>query len=79
MDYDLNENTFEVSNFRCYLADFGAAGGPIYGGTPLYAGPRAFENSLKDLFSIGRMAMEFFLDPQGKNQLLKKLMTLTTQ
>ena len=35
------------------------------GGTPMYAGPRTYEEDQKDLFSVGRMASEMFMDPEG--------------
>ena len=47
-----------------FLGDWGSAGYP--GGTPMYAGPRTYEYSSKDLFSFGRLALELFLEPQGK-------------
>ena len=53
------------------VADWGSAkvgtdGGVFYGGTPVYAGPKTFEDSVnKDLFSFGRLAMELFMDKSG--------------
>ena len=63
VDYDLNDTA--VSNFRCYLADWGSSGDHL-GGTPMYAGPRTYEDTSKDLFSCGRLALELFLQPKGK-------------
>ena len=63
VDYDYNAAT--VSNFRCYLADWGTAGN-YKGGTPMYAGPRTYENISKDLFSCGQLALELFLAREGK-------------
>ena len=63
VDYDYNGAW--VSNFRCNLADWGTAG-DHRGGTPMYAGPRTYKNLHKDLFSFGRLALELFLEPQGK-------------
>ena len=64
VDYDIKGGV--ASNFRSILADWGTAGG-YSGGTPLYAGPRTYESDFKDLFSIGRMALELFLDQKGKS------------
>ena len=51
------------------VADWGSAsfeeGGSFLGGTPVYAGPRTFEDLNKDLFSFGRMAMELIMDKSG--------------
>ena len=75
VDYD-NYND-EVSNFRCVLGDWGTSGFYHMGGTPMYAGPRTFTRKYKDLFSIGRLALEMFLEPKGKvNFTLKFLSTL---
>ena len=47
-------------------ADVGYESGEFFGGTPVYAGPRTFDNYLdKDLFSFGRLAMELFMDKSG--------------
>ena len=54
-----------MSNFKCYLADWGTAG-DYRGGTPMYAGPRTYEEMNKDLFSTVRLALELFLDRTGK-------------
>ena len=64
VDYDLNGTS--VSNFKCYLADWGTSGSIYAGGTPMYAGPNTFGDGGRDLFSFGRMALEMFLEPQGK-------------
>ena len=56
-----------MSNFSSILADWGTAGGDHYGGTPLYAGPRTYELSHKDIFTFGRLALELF--EKGKSQL----------
>ena len=66
VDYDYKDGV--VSNFKCILADFGTAGFFHKGGTPLYAGPRTYEDQAKDLFSFGRLALELFLDQKGKSQ-----------
>ena len=66
VDYEDNSGT--VSNFACFLADWGTAGTEHLGGTPLYAGPRTYELEFKDLFSFGRLALELFLDRKGKSQ-----------
>ena len=52
------------------VADWGSAfvgdgGGKFLGGTPVYAGPRTFIAFKKDLFSLGRIAMELLLDKKG--------------
>ena len=65
VDYDFDDETETVTNFRCYLADFGSSGYHHPGGTPIYAGPRTYESDNKDLFSIGRLALELFLEPEG--------------
>ena len=65
VDYDEERGKF--SNFKCYLADWGTAGGDHLGGTPVYAGPRTYEsNGDKDLFSFCRLALELFLEKKGK-------------
>ena len=69
VDYDECGGT--VTNFRCVLGDWGTANitsVSFFGGTPVYAGPRSFEDRLKDLFSFGRLALELFLEQQGKSQ-----------
>ena len=63
MDYDLNGTT--VSNFSCYLADWGTSNFHL-GGTPMYAGPRTFDGFNRDLFSFARLASELFLEHEGK-------------
>ena len=62
VDYDFNGAT--VSSFKCCLSDWGTAG-LHYGGTPMYAGPRTYRRSSKDLFSFARLALELFLEPEG--------------
>ena len=64
VDYDFSGS--KVSNFKCCLADWGSAASCYAGGTPMYAGPRTYEYRSKDLFSFGRLALELFLEPQGK-------------
>ena len=68
MDYDVDQNG-RLTNFECRLDDWGIAamnpGGRYYGGTPLYAGPRSFEQLNKDLFSFGRLATELFVYKTG--------------
>ena len=66
VDYD--DTSGVVSNFACILADWGTAGGRHNGGTPLYAGPRTYEEHEKDIFSFGRLALELFLEQRGKSQ-----------
>ena len=71
VDYDYKGGV--VSKFRCILADWGTAGDHP-GGTPLYAGPNTYEGRYcdsKDLFSFGRLALEFF--EKGKSQHLCKI------
>ena len=63
MDYDFDGTT--VSNFECYLADWGTADFH-FGGTPMYAGPRTYARAYKDLFSFARLALELFLEHEGK-------------
>ena len=63
VDYDLIGGV--VSNFACILADWGTAGVHHCGGTPLYAGPRTYEDNFKDLFTFGRFALELFLERKG--------------
>ena len=63
VDYDFNGDI--VSNFKCYLADWGTADA-YKGGTPMYAGPRTYEKYHKDLFSTARLALELFLPREGK-------------
>ena len=58
VDYDNNGGV--VSNFSSILADWGAAGPYHHGGTPLYAGPRTYEDDFKDIFTFGRLALELF-------------------
>ena len=63
VDYDFDgENVWD---FECYLADWGTAGN-YKGGTPMYAGPRTYEEHYKDLFSIARLALELFLERSGR-------------
>ena len=64
VDYD--DQGGKISNFKCYLADWGTAGGTHLGGTPVYAGPRTYETRNKDLFSFCRLALELFLEKKGK-------------
>ena len=52
------------------VADWGSAwvgtdGGVFLGGTPVYAGPKTFDFTHKDLFSFGRLAMELFMNKSG--------------
>ena len=63
MDYDFDGT--EVTNFRCCLADWGTSY-QHFGGTPMYAGPRTYELYGRDLFSTARLALELFLESQGK-------------
>ena len=66
VDYDYNNGL--VTDFKCYLGDWGTAFvmySEIFGGTPVYAGPRAYENDNKDFFSFGRLALELFTSEQG--------------
>lgn len=67
VDYDIIDG--EISNFSCVLADFGTSKSVLiknfFGGTPVYAGPRSYENYGKDLFSFARLALELFLDQSG--------------
>lgn len=62
VDYDLQDG--KVANFSCYLSDWGTADVGLKfsysGGTPIYAGPRSFEESNKDLFSFAQLALELF-------------------
>ena len=66
-DYDGSQ----VTNFKMVVGDWGSArvgiyGGEFFGGTPVYAGPKTFDNNRhKDLFSFGRIAMELFTDKSG--------------
>ena len=64
VDYDNHGGV--VSNFRCILADWGTAGNKHFGGTPMYAGPNTYTKDNKDIFSFGRLALEFF--EKGKSQ-----------
>ena len=64
MNYDFFNS--KVTNFDCRLGDFGTFGGVYLGGTPIYAGPRTFKAGEKDLFSVGRLALELFMKPEGK-------------
>ena len=47
----------------------------------MYAGPRTYEKSHKDLFSVGRLALELFLEQKGISQhsenLSRKMFCLT--
>ena len=61
-------------NFNCVLGDWGTAnvhvndgimGGLFFGGTPVYAGPRSFEMSNKDIFSFCRLALELFIEGES--------------
>ena len=52
------------------VADWGSAwvgsyGARFFGGTPVYAGPKTFNEYDKDLFSFGRIAMELFMEKPG--------------
>ena len=60
--YDLVDQT--VTNFEFKLADWGTAGQnhTFYGGTPGYASKHMFLGAYKDYFSIGRLAMELFVN-----------------
>ena len=59
------------------VGDWGSAlvgydGGKFFGGTPLYAGPQTFNSyANKDLFSFGRLAMEFMVDKSGTESSFK--------
>ena len=64
VDYEFHGGT--VTNFRCYLADWGTSGFYHRGGTPMYAGPRTYESNRKDLFLFGRLALELFLEHEGR-------------
>ena len=60
----------KVIDFKMVVADWGSAkigdgGERFLGGTPVYAGPKTFDDTYKDLFSFGRMAMELFMDKSG--------------
>ena len=59
----------KVIDFEMVVADWGSAqmelGGEFFGGTPVYAGPKTFNEYDKDLFSFGRMAMELLMDKSG--------------
>ena len=63
-------------NFGCVLSDWGTANDEFYyhffGGTPVYAGPRSFEDSYKDLFSFCRLALELLVGGQGKSRITAK-------
>ena len=37
----------------------------IFGGTPVYAGPRAYERDNKDFFSFARLVLELYTTEQG--------------
>ena len=64
VDYD--DECGKATGFSCYLGDWGTAyvghrnPGFVGGGTPVYAGPRCFEKSNKDLFSFAQLALELF-------------------
>ena len=63
--FDLVKGT--VTNFVFKLADWGTAGGnrAFYGGTPGYASKLMFKPVYKDFFSIGRLALDLFVDKTG--------------
>ena len=67
VDYEINGDN--VTNFKMVVADWGSAevgpGGAFFGGTPVYAGPKTFNQTNKDLFSFGRLAMELCMDKSG--------------
>ena len=67
-----------VANFKCVLSDWGTARvwggtGCFFGGTPVYAGPRCFEFISKDLFSFARLALELFVDEEGRSLKLNSI------
>ena len=68
VDYEITGDS--VTNFKLVVADWGSAvlgteGGYFFGGTPVYAGPKTFNQTNKDLFSFGRLAMELCMDKSG--------------
>ena len=66
VSYDLING--EVKNFDFKLADWGTAGWneAFFGGTPGYASRLMFLRAVdKDLFSIGRLAMDLFVNKTG--------------
>ena len=69
VDYEFNRGS--VSKFKCVLADWGTV--QNHGGTPMYAGPRTYENEYKDFFSFGRLALELLIEPKGKWTISKVL------
>ena len=67
VDFDLRPNG-DVDNFEMVVGDWGTAGykKKHMGGTPMYASRVAFQDDHnKDLFAIGRIAMELYLDESG--------------
>ena len=69
VDYKLDGD--KVIDFKMVVTDWGSGyvhenyGGEFFGGTPVYAGPKTFNQYDKDLFSFGRMAMELLMDKSG--------------
>ena len=64
VDYNFDGTT--VSNFKCYLANWGTSSRFHCGGTPVYAGPTSYSDGDKDDYSVAQLAMELFLDHRGK-------------
>ena len=66
----------QVVNFHCELGDWGTAfvkfgsdgylGATFFGGTPVYAGPRSFQETNKDIFSFCRLALELFIEGKSR-------------
>ena len=56
-----------VTKFEFKLADWGSAGrnAAFFGGTPGYASKEMFSPADKDSFSIGRLALDMFIDKKG--------------
>ena len=68
VDYELYGD--KVTDFKMVVADWGSAvvgswDVDFLGGTPVYAGPHTFNFFAKDLFSLGRMAMELMMNKSG--------------
>ena len=80
VDYDVVNG--EAVNFEMAIGDWGTSGHQVehFGGTPMYASSQAFDASvMKDLFAIGRIAMELYLDESSncKRTLLKLIISFS--
>ena len=67
---NFDDTSGRVTNFSFVIGDWGTSGDrkQHYGGTPMYASPKTFQDSsVKDLFAFGRIAAELYFDKPGKS------------